>query len=86
MQSPQQYSLNYLMCEIGLLGVAFAAGRIAVHSPAAWIETQAICGCVALTAACGAAGGLCQRMTLGLIGGSVLAVASIPLCMLMRHV
>jgi hypothetical protein len=45
---------------------------------AVWIESQAMCFCIAMIAGCGALGGLCLRMAVGLIAGGILAVASIP--------
>jgi hypothetical protein len=43
------------------------------------IETQALCFLVVMVAGCGALGGLFLRMAIGLVVGSVLAVASVPL-------
>jgi hypothetical protein len=75
----RQFSLAYLLGEISLIAIALAAGRLALHPPAIWMEAQAILFCIALVAGCGAIGGLCLRMTVGLIAGGVFAVACIPL-------
>jgi hypothetical protein len=72
-----QYSIGYVLAEIGLIAIAFAAGRFLPSAD--WLETQALCICIALTSSCGALGGLCLRMTVGLIAGGVFSVASIPL-------
>jgi hypothetical protein len=79
MQVQRQYSIAYLLGEIALIAMTLAAGRIVLFPSAIWIETQAMCFCIAMTAGCGALGGLCLRMANGLIAGGVLAVASIPL-------
>lgn len=79
----RQFSLAYLLGEIALIAIALAAGRVALFPPAIWMEVQAGLFCVALVAACGALGGLCLRMAVGLIAGGVFAVASIPLLWLM---
>jgi len=79
----RQFSLAYLLSEIALIAVALAAGRLAVFPPAIWVEAQAVLFCVAFIAACGALGGLCLRMAVGLIAGGVFAVASIPLVWMM---
>jgi len=85
-EKPQrQFSLAYLLSEIALIAVALAASRWALAGPANWLEGQTVLCCIALTAGCGALGGLCLRMSVGLIAGSIFAVASIPLfCMLLR--
>lgn len=75
----RQFSLAYLLGEISLIAIALAAGRVALYPPAIWMEAQAILFCIAFVAGCGALGGLCLRMTVGLIAGGVFAVASIPL-------
>ena len=75
----RQFSLAYLLSEIGLIAIALAAGRMALSPHATWMEVQAVMFCIALVAACGALGGLCLRMAVGLIAGGVFAVASIPL-------
>ena len=75
----RQFSLAYLLCEVSLIGIALAAGRLALHPPAIWMEVQATLFCIALVAGCGALGGACMRMTVGLIAGGVFAVACIPL-------
>jgi hypothetical protein len=75
----RQFSLAYLLAEIGLIAIALAAGRVALFPHAIWMEAQAVLFCIALTAGCGALGGLCFRMAVGLIAGGVFAVASIPL-------
>ena len=73
-----QYSVTYLFGEIALVAVALAAARAVALPEAGGHERQAVCYCVAMTAACGAMGGLCLRMAVGLIAGGVLAAASIP--------
>jgi hypothetical protein len=79
----RQFSLAYLLAEMALIAIALAAGRIALLPTAMGMEAHAALYCISLIAACGAAGGLCLRMVLGLIGGGVFAVSSIPLfCML----
>jgi hypothetical protein len=74
-----QFSIAYLLAEIALIAIALAAGRVVLLPSTIWIETQAACFCIAMTAGCGALGGLCLRMAVGLIAGGVFAVASIPL-------
>ena len=81
----RQFSLAYLLAEIALIAIALAAGRVAMSSHATWMEVQAVSFCIFLIAGCGALGGLCLRMAVGLIAGGVFAVASIPLlCMVIR--
>ena len=75
----RQFSLAYLLAEIALIAIALAAGRMAISAAAIWMEAQAVLCCIALIATCGALGGLCLRMAVGLIAGGVVAVASIPL-------
>lgn len=75
----RQFSLAYLLGEIALVAIALAAGRLALFAPPIWMEAQAMLLCIALVATCGALGGLCLRMAVGLIAGGVFAVASIPL-------
>ena len=77
MRMGRQYSVGYLFVEVALIAVALAAGR-ALATPVAGVEGQAVCYCIAMTAGCGAMGGLCLRMALGLIAGGVLAAASLP--------
>ena len=79
MRIERQYSLAYLLVEIALIAIALAAGRLLLKPPVSWIETQAMCYCIAMTAGCGAVGGLCLRMAVGLIAGGVFAVASMPM-------
>jgi hypothetical protein len=74
-----QFSLAYLLGEIALIAVALAASRLALFPPGIWAEARAVLFCIALIAGCGAVGGLCLRMAVGLIAGGVFAVASIPL-------
>jgi hypothetical protein len=78
-ESSRQYSLGYLLSEIGLIAIALAASRLALVPHAVWLEGQAGLLCIALVAGCGAVGGLGLRMAVGLIGGGIFAVASIPL-------
>ena len=81
----RQFSLSYVMGEVALIAVACAAGRIAMYAPADWVETQTVCICIAVTASCGAIGGTCLRMAMGLVAGGVFATASIPfLCLIVR--
>lgn len=75
----RQFSLAYLLAEIALVAVALSAGRLAFYPPATWLEGQTGMFCIALIAGCGALGGLCLRMAVGLIAGGIFAVASIPL-------
>jgi hypothetical protein len=75
----RQFSLAYLLSEIALVAVALAAGRVAIDLATGWLELRAVLFCVATTAACGAAGGLFFRMAMGLIGGGIFSVLSIPL-------
>jgi hypothetical protein len=77
--SGRQFSLTYLLAETALIAVALAAGRLAFYPPATWLEGQTGMFCIALIAGCGALGGLCLRMAVGLIAGGIFAVASIPL-------
>ncbi len=79
MSASHQFSLTYILSEVALIALALAAGRMMLIPSALWLEFQALCFCVAMTAACGALGGLCLRMAVGLIGGGILSVASIPL-------
>jgi hypothetical protein len=75
----RQYSLAYLLTEIALIAIALAAARVALVLGTGWIELRAVLFCVATTAGCGAAGGLFFRMAVGLIGGGIFSVSSIPL-------
>jgi hypothetical protein len=77
--SERQFSLAYLLAEIGLIAIALAAARVALFPAVAWIEVRAVLYCIALTAGCGAVGGLCFRMAVGLIGGGIFSISSIPL-------
>jgi hypothetical protein len=77
--SERQFSLAYLLAEIALIAIALSAARVALLLGVTWIEVRAVLFCVALTAGCGALGGMCFRMTVGLIGGGIFAVSSIPL-------
>jgi hypothetical protein len=79
MRVERQYSVAYLLGEMALIAVALAAGRWMLVAQGSWIESQALCYCVAMTAGCGAAGGLCLRMAMGLVAGGVFAVASMPM-------
>jgi hypothetical protein len=74
----RQFTLGYLLGEVGLIAVALAAGRIAWEA-GDLLELKAGLCCVAVVASCGALGGLCLRMAVGLVAGGVFAVASIPL-------
>jgi hypothetical protein len=74
-----QFSLAYLLAEMALIAIALAAARVAVLSSATWLEVRAVLSCIALTAGCGAVGGLFFRMSVGLVGGGIFSVASIPL-------
>jgi hypothetical protein len=76
---PRQFSLAYLLGEIALIGIALAAMRLALLLGVGWMEVKAVLFCIAFTAGCGAAGGMCFRMALGLIGGGISSVSSIPL-------
>ena len=79
MRIPWQYSLLYLLGEVALIAAALGAGRLALFPPADLAPPAPVCFCIALTAGCGALGGLCLRMAPGLVAGGVLAVSSIPL-------
>ena len=79
----RQFTLAYLLCEVGLIAVALATGRMACDVTGALLELQTGLFCVALVASCGALGGLCLRMAAGLVAGGVFAVASIPLVVLL---
>jgi hypothetical protein len=79
----RQFSLAYLLAEVALVAVALAAGRMAFSATVGWMETQAMLYCISLIATCGALGGLCLRMAVGLVAGGVFAVASIPLLWLL---
>lgn len=74
-----QYSIGYLLTEIALIAVALGASRLAFAPAWLGIESQALCFCIATTAACGALGGIFLRMAVGLIVGGVFSVASLPL-------
>ena len=75
----RQFTLAFLLSEITLIATALAALRLALGPPALWLEAQAVLWCVTLIAACGALGGVCLRMIVGLIAGGVFAVAALPL-------
>jgi hypothetical protein len=77
--SDRQFSLAYLLAEIALIAIALAAARVALLPLASWIEVRTVLICIALTAGCGAVGGLCFRMAVGLIGGGIFSVSAIPL-------
>jgi hypothetical protein len=79
----RQFSLAYLLSEMALIAIALAAARLACIPLDGLPEVRAGVFCVALVAGFGAAGGLCLRMAVGLVAGSVLAVASIPLVVLL---
>jgi hypothetical protein len=79
MPPERQFSVAYLLAEVALVAIALAFGRFAVASPASWLESQAMCYCIALVAGGGAVGGAFLRMAVGLVAGGVFAVASIPL-------
>ena len=79
MRLAHQFSLSYLLCEVALLAIALGCGRALCSPSLLAIETEALCFLVALVAGCGALGGLFLRMSVGLIVGSVLAVACVPL-------
>lgn len=81
----RQFSLTYLLGEIALIAIALGFGRLSVLPSALGIETEAFCFLVTLVAGCGALGGLFLRMAVGLIVGSVLAVATVPLLLLAIH-
>lgn len=75
----RQFSLAYVLGEIALVAITLAAGRMALFPPAVSLEAQAVLFCVAFISGCGALGGLCLRMAVGLIAGGIFAVASLPL-------
>ena len=77
--SPRQYSLAYLLAEIALIAICLAAARVEILIGMASLELRAVLFCIALTAGCGAVGGVCFRMALGLIGGGIFSVSSVPL-------
>ena len=79
MPPERQFSVAYLLAEVALVAVALAFGRLAIFSQSSWLESQAMCYCIALAAGCGAVGGAFLRMAVGLVAGGVFAVASIPL-------
>lgn len=82
----QQFSLTYLLGVIALCAVALAAMRLALWQDTAWREARVVLYCIGAIAACGALGGLCLRMSVGLIAGGVFAVASVPLVWLVVRV
>lgn len=75
----RQFTISYLLGEIALIATALAASRFVLSPIPIGVEFQAICFCIAVTAGCGALGGLCLRMAVGLIVGGVFSVTSIPL-------
>jgi hypothetical protein len=77
-----QFTLAYLLCEVGLVAIALAAGRVAYVEPANLVELKAVLCCLSLVALSGALGGLCLRMALGLVAGGIFAVASMPVVLL----
>jgi hypothetical protein len=79
----RQFTLAYLLCEVGLIALALATGRMACDGAGVLLELQTGLFCVAMVASCGALGGLCLRMAAGLVAGGVFAVASIPLFVLL---
>jgi len=79
MPPQRQFSVTYLLAEVALIAVALAFGRVAIVAPGSWLESQAMCYCIALAAGCGAIGGAFLRMAVGLVAGGVFGVASIPL-------
>ena len=79
----RQFTLAYLLGEVALIAIALAAARLTYIPLNGLPELRAGVFCVALVASFGAAGGLCLRMAVGLVAGSVLAVASIPLVVLL---
>jgi nitrate/nitrite transporter NarK len=79
----RQFSLAYLLAEIALIAVTLAAGRVALHHSIPFIEAKAVLSCIAFTAGCGALGGLCFRMAMGLVAGGIFSVSSIPLVWLL---
>jgi hypothetical protein len=82
--SPErQFSLAYLLAEVALVAIALAAARMALFPMAITLEARAVFFCLMLVAGCGALGGLALRMAVGLIGGGIFAVASIPLVWLL---
>jgi hypothetical protein len=85
MPMSRQFSLGYALVEVALCAIALAAGRVVIAPAFAAAELQTLCLCVFATATFGALGGLCLRMALGLIAGSVLSVAAIPLVCLLMH-
>lgn len=76
---PSQFTLLYLLSEVALIALALASGRIACFETKGLLEWQAGMSCLTMVAACGALGGMCLRMSLGLVAGGVFAVASLPL-------
>src|SRR5258706_466685 len=86
-EPPRQFSLAYLLSEIALIAVALAASRLAFFPYPIWRGGQGAMFCIALIAGCGALGGLCLRMVVGLIAGGVFAVPPTPLLWLIirRH-
>jgi hypothetical protein len=79
----RQFSLAYLLAEVALVAIALATARLALFPTSIVLEARAILFCVMLVAGCGALGGLCLRMTVGLIAGGIFSVASIPLVWLL---
>jgi hypothetical protein len=78
MGAGRQYSLNYLLGEIALVALALGCWRVLLIPGRLPIEYQALCFLIALVSLCGAVGGLFLGMAVGLVVGSVLAVASVP--------
>ena len=84
MSRHRQFTLTYLFAETALIAVAIAAARLALLGSGSGIELQTLNMCLAATAACGALGGLCLRMALGLIAGSILSLTAVPsLCLIL---
>lgn len=75
----RQFTISYLLSEMALIATALAASRFVVSPFPIGVEFQAIWFCIAMTAGCGAVGGLCLQMAVGLLVGGVFSVASIPL-------
>ena len=76
---PRQFTLLYLLSEVALIALALASWRIACIDTSGLLEWQAGMSCLAVVASCGALGGICLRMSVGLVAGGVFAVASLPL-------
>ena len=78
-----QFTLAYLLVEVALIAIALSSARLATSPWGGSLELRVGLYCIALVASVGALGGVCFRMSVGLVAGGVFAVASMPLLLTM---